>query len=248
VAFYAALPAAVFWLLFPVLLLSSFSTGSPLTLLRGEVLLRMARRPGTTFAFVLLSAPRCAAGAAALYATLAYRLYYVLPVVATVLFLYARLVGRYTRLLGRVHVKDTQKVDAKERPRRKKKRRRVQVQDPWAVPDETEPDEMVETYGLARDTTPPRRKARPEPAAVETYDVNPEPPPRHKEVPLDGTPPIEERRIRAESETPLPALSLINGVLTFPWYVSNLGVWGLLTLLFLAWGWLYSGMQGARPF
>ena len=56
---------------------------------------------------------------------------------STVLFLYARLVGRYTRLLGRVRLKAAPPKSAepkKERPRKKKKRARVQ--DPWAVPEE----------------------------------------------------------------------------------------------------------------
>ena len=68
------------------------------------------------------------------------------------------------------------------------------------------------------------------------------------EVPLDGSPPIEEKRILSESETPLPARPLVDGVWLFAWYPNNLGTWGLLTMLFLLWGLIYRGMQGVRPF
>src|SRR5581483_9069542 len=103
-AVYAGVPAAAFWLLFPITLLSSFSAASPLVPLRAEVLGRMARCPGGTFCFYLLTAPVCAAGGAALYATVAYRLWYPLPALAVVLLVYARLVGRYSRLLARVRM------------------------------------------------------------------------------------------------------------------------------------------------
>jgi hypothetical protein len=274
VALYAGVPAVCFWLVFPVTLLSSFSGGSPLALLRPEVPGRMARCPGGTFGFYLLTAPVCAAGGAALYATLAHRLYYALPALAVVLFVYARLVGRYSRLLARVRpggakpvadravrraareaqVEDPWGAPAEKtkqgRPRKKKKKRAAQVHDPWAVPEEeveADQDDKPETYGIANEKAAPRqREARPEPAAEEGYGVNPEPPPpRPKDVPLDGSVPIEEKRILSESETPLPDRPLVGGVFTFPWYRSNLGVWGLLTLLFLGWGLVYTWMQAA---
>jgi len=272
---YAGVPAAFFWLLFPITLLSSFSGGSPLALVRPEVLGRMARCPAGTFGFYLLTAPVCAAGAAALYATLAHRLSYVLPALAVVLFVYGRLVGRYSRLLARVRFGGAKpKVDRevrraakaaqvedpwaatagtkkKERPRKKKKKRTAQVHDPWAVlekEDEPPPAEKTETYGIVEEpVTPKRRQARPEPVVEEGYDVSAEEPPTQpKEVPLDGTPPIEARRTLSESETPLPDRPLVDGVFTSPWYPSNLGVWGLLTLLFLGWGLAYAAMQAAK--
>jgi hypothetical protein len=268
---FVGVPAACFWLVFPITLLSSFSAGSALALFRVEVFRRMARCPAGTFGFYLLSAPLCAAGGAALYATLAHRLYYALPAVATVVFLYARLIGRYTRLLGRVRLKGaTPKVDGevrraagaarvqdpwgtpqperkKERPRKKKKKA-AQAHDPWAVPEdepEAEPTKpMVEGYGLATDEPAPQRPKPQAPPPVEGYDVSPEaPPPRPKEVPLDGSPPVELSRIRSESEMPLPNRPLMGGVFTFPWYPSNLGTWGLLTLLFLGWGLVYTAMR-----
>lgn len=274
---YVGVPAGLFWLLVPITLLSSFSAGSPWVLLRPEVLRRMARGPAATLGFYLLTAPLCVLGGAALYATLAHRLFYALPVLATVLFLYARLVGRYARVLGRVRLKGAgPKVDRevrraakaatvedpwgapaegtkKERPRKKKKKQAAQVHDPWAVPEEEPGDaegaeSPVEGYGLAEDEPAPERREEPAGAPAEAYDISPEGPPVPKEMPLDGTPPIGPTRTLSERETPLPDRPLVDGVFTFPWYPSNLGVWGLLTLLFLVWGLLYTTMQAVRPF
>jgi hypothetical protein len=272
-ALWVGVPAACFWLLFPVTLLSSFSAGSPWVLLRAEALGRMARCPAATLGFYLVSAPVCVLGAASLYVTLAERRFYALPALAVVLFVYPRLVGRYSRLLGRARVGGTRPKGDKgvrraakaaqvedprgppapatktERPRKKRKRA-AKAEDPWAVPEQ-EPAEtksaapMVEGYGLADDqkAEPERREAQKRPR-VKGYDVKPaEPPTAPQEVPLDGTPPIESSRIASEAERPLPDWPFVSGVFTFPWYPSNLGVWGLLTLLFLVWGLMYIGMQ-----
>jgi hypothetical protein len=253
-ALYVGVPAALFWLLFPVTLLSSFSAASPWVLLRPEALGRMVRCPSGTFGFYLVSAPLCALGGAALYATLGeYRQFYALPALATVLFLYARLVGRYTRLLGRVRLRAARPKapePKKERPR-KKKTKKAQAHDPWAVPEpEAEGADLpVEGYGLAVDEPKTERREAPRPPRVKGYRVRPEkPPPLPKEVPLDGTRPVELTRTASEGETPLPDHPFISGVFTFPWYPSNLGVWGLLTLLFLGWALLYTTMQTVRPF
>src|SRR5262249_43533619 len=56
-ALWVGVPAAFFWLLFPITLLSSFSAGSPWVLLRAEALVRMARCPAATLGFYLVSAP-----------------------------------------------------------------------------------------------------------------------------------------------------------------------------------------------
>ncbi len=252
---YVGVPAGLFCLLFPVTLLSSFSAASPWVLLRWEALQRMARSPAATVGFYFLSAPLCLLGGAALYATLAHHLFYAMPVLATVVFLYARLIGRYTRLLDRVRLKESRpKADQKERPKKKKKKPKAPVHDPWAVPEEESADKergkKVETYGIAQgEAAPERREAKATRPRVKGYAVSPEePPPRPKEVPLDGSPPVEEKRIPSGHETPLPGRPLIDGVFTFPWYSSNLGMWGLLTLLFLAWGFLYVVMQEVRPF
>src|SRR5262249_26172685 len=148
----------LFWLLFPVTLLSSFSASSPWVVLRLATLGRMARCPDATAGFYLLTAPLCLLGGAALYVTLAESHVYALPALATVLFLYARLVGRYARLLDRERPRAAKKVDPvvrsaaraaqvedpwgapeeekkKERPRKKKKKRAAQAHDPWAVPE-----------------------------------------------------------------------------------------------------------------
>jgi hypothetical protein len=277
-ALYVGVPAGLFWLLFPITLLSSFSASSPWVVFRWEPVGRMARRPGTTFGFYIATLPLCLAGGTALYVTLAWSLFYVLPALATVLFLYARLMGRTARLLGEVNLRGAKrKVDRevrraaraaqiedpwesaeeekkKERPKKKKKKPAARAHDPWAVPEDeaTAPEPgaaAVEGYGLARDDPPPARSEPRKPPRVKGYKVSAEePPPRPKEEPLDGSPPIEARRIPSERELPLPQRPLVDGVWTFPWYYSNLGMWGLITLLFLAWGYLYATMQAVRPF
>jgi hypothetical protein len=275
-ALYIGVPAALFWLTFPVTLLSSFSAGSPWVLLRAEALGRMARGSSATFTFFLFTAPLCLAGGAALYFTLAESRVYALPALATVLILYARLVGRYSRVLGRVRLKGAKPMadpevrraakgatvvdpwgapeegTKKERPRKKKKKKpAATAHDPWAVPEESSEaeakrSEEVETYGIATDEPAPRPVECPKPPPVEGYDVSPEKPPAPpKEVPLDGSPPVGPTRYPAESETPLPARPLIDGVFTYPWGRTQLPVWLLLTLLFLGWAVLYGLMQDA---
>jgi hypothetical protein len=271
-------PAALFCLLFPITLLSSFSASSPWVLLRWEALGRMARRPSVTFRFYLATAPLCALGGAALYVTLEHRIFYALPVLATVVFLYGRLVGRYARVLGEVRPRPAKKADKevrraargaevedpwgtpeegkkKDRPREKKKKKpAAQAHDPWAVPEQvagdTESAEPAVTgYGIAEDQPAPTRKDAQKPPRVKGYGVSAEEPPsRPKEVPLDGAPPVELKTILAEREKPLPDRPLVDGVFTFPWYGSNLGMWGLLTLLLLGWGFVYTTMQAVRPF
>jgi hypothetical protein len=274
-ALYVGVPAALFWLLFPITLLSSFSAGSPWVLLRPEALRRMARCPSDTFGFYLATALLCPAGGAALYFTLADERFYALPVLATVLFLYARLIGRYSRLLGRVRLKGGEpkadrearraakgakvedpwgtpaKETKKERPKKKKKKPAPAAHDPWAIPEkeakgETEQTEEAETYGIAKDEAAPKREKSQEPPLVEGYEVSSEESPSApKEVPLDGAPPVELSRVKAEREKPLPARPLVDGVFAFPWYPGNIAMWALLTLLFLGWGLIYSVMQGA---
>jgi hypothetical protein len=197
-----------------------------------------------------------------------------------VLFLYARLFGRYARLLGRVSLKGSKpKVDRevrraaksakvkdpwgapaegtkKERGKKKKKKKpATTAHDPWAVPEEEAAQaeaggaEEAEAYGIAKEEAASEGERSQAPPPVEGYDVSPEEPqPRPKEVPLDGSPPVELTRMPSEREMPLPARPLIDGVVTFPWYRSNLGTWGLLTLLLLGWGLIYTAMQASRPF
>ena len=206
-ALYVGVPAALFWLLFPVTLLSSFSAGSPWVLFRPEALGRMARCPSATFGFYLATAPLCLAGGAALYFTLADERIYALPVLATVLFLYARLIGRYSRVLGRVRLKGGKpKADPevrraakgakvedpwgtpaegtkKERPKKKKKKPAAAAHDPWAIPEEEAERPRPSEARRSKPTASPRTRRRrgetrsQKPPPVEGYDVSPEQPP-----------------------------------------------------------------------
>jgi hypothetical protein len=269
---YVLVPVGLFWLFFPVTLLSSFSAGSPWVLLRGEVLRRMARRAPTVLAFYVLSAPLFLIAGAALYAALMRPWFYAVAALAAVLFIYARLVGRLTRLLSRVRLaaarpKGDQGVRraAKrarvedpwgaypgrreaEKPRKKKRKSASRVEDPWAAPKEEAPNLPVEGYGLAREEPPARARREAEARPADGYGVSDEEPARRPAVPpLDGSPPIGEKRTPSGDELPLPPHPLVSGVFTFPWHLNNVGAWGLLTFLLFLWGGLYAFMLSVRP-
>jgi hypothetical protein len=187
-------------------------------LLRFEVLRRMARGLPTVLAFYAATALLCLLGGAALYAGLMHDMFYVLPVLATALFLYARLAGRLTRVLGRIRLKGGPKADPAVRraareaevedpwgeprkasppPRRRKKKKKAapEVHDPWAVPeDEEEAGEKqaslpVEGYGLATEEEP-RKKRRPE---------------------AEKPPPVEGYEVSAEPPPPRPKVAPLDG-------------------------------------
>jgi len=143
------------------------------------------------------------------------------------------------------------KAKAKERPRPRRpprpKRpvRGVKTTDPWAVPEPEkvappEPAPPLEAYGVAseesaRPAPKPRaqRKRKKEPEE-EGYGLSgEEPPPRPKEMPLDGYRPVGEGR--RDEPAPLPH-PFLQGVYTFPWSANSLAPWAALTAGGLAMG------------
>src|SRR5262249_3365941 len=92
-----AVLAVGMWLLFPVELLSSLSTGSPWTIFRGEVVVRMLHRPGAVLAFYLGSAVLVAAAGGAAWLLVGAGAVPLLllggPLAAVVFLLHARLLG-----------------------------------------------------------------------------------------------------------------------------------------------------------
>lgn len=266
---WVALPTLFFWLLFPFNLLSAFSAVSPWMLFRWEVLRRMARRPAATALFYLLSAPVCLAAAGILCVGLAGGFGWILALLATVVFLYARLLGRLGSILARVKLK-TRRPPPEEEPRdpilptaaerdtaRPRKRRKRSPEDeedsppPESVLEESPHPDMVEGYGL-KDEEPRPRPSRPTPPAKprrlrRAYEVRAEPLAEAPEAPPEPEPP-EASREPAAWERPLPAHPWLEGIWTFPWYPSNLGTWGLLTLLYLGWGLIYALAHGLLTF
>ena len=209
------------WLLFPVALFSSLSGSSRWFVLRPVVVWKLLRVAPSTFAVYLLSA-LLAGGAAALgYAAIVSRWVLLLPVAAAggaaAFLIYARLLGRLAARMGRLPAGKRKAVKTK-RP----KAAGVEVQDPWAVPEEPEPPPEPEPKAEAR----PRRK-------VKTYGLAAE-----KESPPPPAPPPSEadRTVLDRPKRAAPRTGLLGGVLTFPWYSHSRKAWLLLSAGFLAVG------------
>jgi hypothetical protein len=212
------LPAVVlFWLLFPVCVLSSFSATSPWIVFRPSVLGGMFRVFPATVAFYFLTALLIAALAGLGYVTFVAGWALLLPVLAGAgaagLFVYARLLGRLGLVLGQLERDESEEEDEPARPapnaprpaKRPRPVRGVETVDPWAAPKKRRakppkprpPSSAGEGYGIASEEPAPRpaepaaepkRKKKPRP---EGYALSEEQPPtRPAEMPLDGTLPV----------------------------------------------------------
>ena len=134
---------------------------------------------------------------------------------AAALLIYARLLGRLAARMGRL--------PAGKRKQTKRKRPKVagvEVQDPWAVPDEPEPPPEPKPQGQ------PRRK-------VKTYGLAAE-----KSAPPPATPPPSEadRELMERPKRVVSRPALVGGVFTFPWYARSRKAWLFLSAGFLAMG------------
>jgi hypothetical protein len=204
---------ALFWVLFPIAVLSSFSALSPWVVVRRALLVGLARVFPATAAFYLVTAILLAGLGALGFFTFAgggaLLILVLAPAVSAAVFIYARLLGRLGGALGRLE-REVQAEEAdggaaqaaaptKRAPKKRRPVRGVKTTDPWAVPDE-EPtpsasSPQVEGYDIASDEAVPKpvrsRKARKKKPREEGYALSPEPPPpRPREVPLDGCPPV----------------------------------------------------------
>lgn len=212
----SVLPSVVLvWLLFPIVLLSSYSATSRWVVFRPALLGGLARVLPATLAFYALTALLLGVLGALALATFGGGRAVLIAVLAAAaaagVFVYARLLGRLGLVLGQLEGPEPQAETTSTRPAgpqggptRKRRRRRVQVVDPWAVPDEDAgpppPSLPVEGYGVAREKQSPRpaerlrepnRKKRPR---EEGYTLSSEQPPlRPKVEPLDGNPPVGVR-------------------------------------------------------
>jgi hypothetical protein len=219
-------PVVLFWLLFPVSVLSSFSAVSRWVVFRPAVLRGLFRLFPATAAFYLLSALLVGGLGGLAFLAFVQGWALLIPLLAVVaatgLFIYARLLGR---LGGQLHELEPpepeepaptpERPPARPRPRNKRRPvRGVKTVDPWAVPEEEEeppePKPKEEVYGVASTDVPPpepkrQKRPRPRPYAVSSE----EPPPPPAEVPLDGYPAVGEEsspaRQREEAKTNLPA-------------------------------------------
>ena len=205
------------WLLFPVALFSTLSGSSRWFVFRPVVVWKLLRIAPSAFGVYVLGA-LLAAGVAALgYAAIFKGLLLLVPVTAAAaaaaLLIYARLLGRLAVRMGRL--------PAGKRKQAKRKRPKVagvEVQDPWAVPDEPDPPpepkpearprRKVKTYGLAAETTTPRTA----------------PPP----------PSEADRQLMERPKRSVARSAFLGGVFTFPWYARSRKAWLFLSAGFLA--------------
>lgn len=262
------IPAAVLlWLLFPIVLLSSGSAGSPWMVFRPQVLGFMLRRPLATLAFYLSSGLLFAVclflGWRAFAGT---GLFWLVapPVAAATLFIYARQLGRLawqfdrTGFRGR-RTRPAPKGTAVEAPRPKKRKKSEvpQTTDPWAVSEQGRPkkkrrsvtpqSDKLEAYGLAKDDAPP---PPPKPAAAESpWDQEPLGIQEEPELSASKSevwkadlpkPTALDMKLAAGPELPPPPrIPLVSGVYTFPWYPDNVVVWVALSIMGVVFcGWL----------
>jgi hypothetical protein len=206
-------PVVLFWLLFPVSVLSSLSAHSRWVVFRPALVGGLFRVFPATAAFYFSTALLLAGLAALGATTFANGLFLLIPVLAVAgaagLFIYARLLGRLGWALGRIQapeepeVKPTaaQRQPPRRRPRKRRPARGVKTTDPWAVPEKEEAPPLeagppVEAYGVAGDE--PARPAAPRPPQKgktapreEGYALSSEQaPPPPKEAPLDGYLPV----------------------------------------------------------
>ncbi len=237
------LPVALFWLLFPVSVLSSLSAQSRWVFFRPAMVVGLARVFPATVTFYAVTALLVGACAALVTFTLESGWLLLGPVAAaavgTTLFVYARLLGRLAYLLGRLEVRGRPPAPERKRPPAKRpggkrsRKRGVEVTDPWAVPKrprkraEPPPKLPVEGYGVAPEDVPPppAEEARPKKRRVKAYELAAEePPPLPAEPPLDGYRPVG-RDAEQEKEDRPPAHPFLNGVYTFPFYDTSAPYW-----------------------
>ena len=123
-----------FWLLFPVGLLSSLASESRWTPFWPGLVAALARRPGKTLAFYLLSAPVLAVLVLTFHlimfqseeVTIAWAIA-LSPVAVLLFFVYARLLGRLGLVVSYTRGEMEEAAAAEARPRRKKRKRRRPV-------------------------------------------------------------------------------------------------------------------------
>ena len=206
-------PVVLFWLLFPISVLSSLSAHSRWVVFRPALVGGLFRVFPATAAFYFATALLLAGLAALGGATFANGWFLLIPVLAVAaaagLFIYARLLGRLGWALGRIEAPEqtqakpaaVERPPMRRRPRKRRPARGVKTIDPWAEPEKKgaappEGGPPVEAYGLAGDeparpaASRPRQKGKKGPRE-EGYALSSEQaPPPPKEAPLDGYLPV----------------------------------------------------------
>jgi hypothetical protein len=263
------------WLYVPVGLLSAMSSDSGWALFRPAIAWRLLRLAPSLVVFYLLTGLLAFAVAGLGWVSLFTSFgVFLLPVVAVAAavgtFIYARQLGRLGWLVGRLGplrkpAPKTQESEPRPHPRKRKptkagrkRPRRPETLDPWAVPAEAErsqpnpvrssgypvvdPDADSEPYALAPEL--PSAPPTPPPAPVqEELDPEEAPSPRPEPSAPADRPPVHEPSELELSlydrgpKDPPPAHPFFSGVYTFPFYPDS-----LRPLVWLATGYFFFGV------
>ncbi len=236
--------AALFWLFFPLMLLSSMSASSRWMLLSPRLLSRLiGQRSGSLMMFYLHSAPVLAVAAAMMFVTffLAGGAWFLLLTAggsAVALMIYARQLGRLAHFVE--HTRAPLTIGPKTEPRRRP-RIRARSRDPWSdgnrplQPSELPPvlakEGPITGYDVRYDDrpageTPAVRRKRPVDVDDVAFDLQPPPEVASSRPPMpkEWTNPSEYEMAlaRGGEAPPPPANPWIAGIYNFPLYQRTL--------------------------
>lgn len=252
------LAGPVFWFLFPLSLLSSMGSTSRWQILNGKVLLGLLKLTPSLLIFYPVTAGLFAAVGALGYIGLLSPAWYALPVAsglgAAVLLIHGRLVGRLAWLLQQLRAPRPKPTKGKSETKRKPRKSRAAVNDPWAAREREEGQEPRPAAGY-------RAVEVPEPKAPRPHYMDPEPEPftlaesAAVEETAPAAPRIElnqaqvEREIGLRTRTPPkpPPYPMFSGVWTFPFYQTSAKAWLGLAVWTAATGGLWRVMLAFFP-
>jgi hypothetical protein len=256
------------WLLFPVGLLSSLASSSRWETVSPTVLGKMLRIFPSVLLFYLCTAPLFAAASALVWVGLFTPVWYALPLASAggsaVLLIHARLVGRLAWLMGETENKPTAKKKPKsgagKRTKAARPPRARASHDPWAAPAAEEEESHEETPPAPGYRVVEQDKEEPRPARPSYLDPEPEPYVMADPAPEpEAAPPAERLNLdkgRVEQElalrtrtppNPPPAIPLVSGVYTFPFYPTSAKAWVWLGLSGLVTGVFWRMMMQFWP-
>jgi hypothetical protein len=258
--------AVLFWLFFPITLLSSLSASSRWFVFSPAILPRFAQRPGTIAMFYLVTAPFMVVTGVSLWGLLIGDIYQ-LPFGAfgltCVLLLYGRLFGRLALILR--HVRDARTRSVPRTARRgmtlveaasRVARPRQGVISAAELPPVNAPDEEARIgYDLRLDDAPARTVPEPpRPKPFEHDDVPYELADREPDAVHRGplperllNPPEHEMVLARRGQLPEPPpRPWIDGIWAFPFYNESLGALVWLSLGLSVMGFLFRQMMATK--
>lgn len=203
---FALIAFLVFWLTFPLSLLSSMAAESRMALLHAGLFQRLGRRTPDVFIFYLLSGlivAACVPLAPWLITGPSPFVYFIAgPLLALAVLLYARLMGRLACLARLTSIRRKKK----KRKAKQKSKTGAEVSDPWEVPEEVQREEAARGTGFVQPSDLPPVDS-PYEGEIVGYDVNfadvpkePEPQPVMQGAPKEEWAGTEVERAAAQAE------------------------------------------------